>query len=164
VLIAGGDQGETGRHPVYLSSAEIYNPASGHFSSTGTMNAARSHNTATLLKNGRVLVVGGVNSAGPKAPLATAEVFDPTAGTWTVTGSMSTGRSDFTSTLLDDGRVLVAGGGDNSAEIYDPATGIFYPASFMTLPREFQTATLLRDTRVLMAGGNTDPMAEFFMP
>ena len=108
--------------------------------------------------------MGGVNLAGIAAPLATAELFDPNIGTWSETGSMSEGRSDFTATLLDDGRVLIAGGGDNTAELYDPAIGKFHPAANMVMPRESQTATLLQDTRVLMAGGNVGTLAEFYSP
>jgi hypothetical protein len=164
VLVAGGDQGYTGRNASILASAEVYDPFSGNFNFTGSMTDARSHFTATLLKNGRVLVVGGVNLAGLAAPLATAELFDPNTGTWSETGSMSEGRSDFTATLLDDGRVLIAGGGDNTAELYDPAIGKFHPAANMVMPRESQTATLLQDTRVLMAGGNTGTLAESYSP
>ena len=164
VLVAGGDQGYTGRNASVLASAEVYDPFSGNFNFTGSMTTARSHFTATLLKSGRVLAVGGVNLAGLTAPLATAELFDPSSGTWSETGSMAVGRSDFTATLLDDGRVLVAGGGDRSAELYDPSIGKFYPAAHMALPRESQTATLLQDTRVLMAGGNTGTLAEFYSP
>jgi hypothetical protein len=164
VLIAGGDQGYTGRYASILASAEVYDPFSGNFNFTGSMSDARSDFTATLLKNGRVLAVGGVNLAGVAAPLATAELYDPNSGTWSDTGSMAVGRSDFTATLPDDGRVLVAGGGDRSAELYDPSIGKFYSAAHMTMPRELQTATLLQDTRVLMAGGSTDTLAEFYSP
>ena len=124
VLIVGGDQGYTGRYASILASAELFDPFSGRFNFTGSMNGARSHFNATLLKDGRVLVVGGVNLAGLAAPLATAELYDSNIGTWSKTGSMAVGRSDFTATRLDDGRILVAGGGDSSAELYDPSTAI----------------------------------------
>ena len=77
---------------------------------------------------------------------------------------MAVGRSDFTATLLHDGRVLVAGGGDSSAELYDPSIGKFYTAAKMVMPRESQTATLLQDMRVLMTGGNIGTLAEFYSP
>jgi len=164
VLVAGGDQGYTGRSASILASAEVYDPFSGNFNFTGSMISPRSHFTATLLKSGRILVVGGVTLTGSAAPVATAELFDPTIGTWSETGSMTEGRSDFTATLLDDGRVLVAGGGDNSAELYDPSIGKFYKAPQMAMPRELHTATLLQDTRVLMAGGNAGTLAESYLP
>jgi hypothetical protein len=77
---------------------------------------------------------------------------------------MILGRSNFTATLLVDGRVLVAGGGDNSAELYDPATGTFILAAQMFMAREFQTATRLLDTRVLLTGGNGAMVSEFYTP
>ena len=79
-------------------------------------------------------------------------------GTWSPTGSMSTGRADFTLTQLCDGKVLVAGGSDasgtlSSAELYDPASGTWTPRSSMTTARASHSATLLPDCRVLVAGG-----------
>ena len=164
VLIAGGDQGYTGRYAAILDSAEIYDVYSGNFAFTAPMKSPRSHFTATLLTSGVVLVVGGASVAGANAPLASAEIFDPGRGTWTATGSMSEGRSDFTATLLQSGLVLVAGGGDDSAELYDPSTGRFSPAASMAVRRVEQTATLLADKRVLMTGGDSGTMAEFYAP
>jgi hypothetical protein len=164
VLIAGGDRGITGPNPLVLASAEIFNPSTGQFTQTGSMADPRSHFTATLLLNGRVLVVGGDSLTSTTGLLATAEIYDPGTGKWTATGSMTFGRSDFTATLLSDGRVLIAGCGDNSAELYSPATGTFRMAAPMLLPRELQTATLLKDSRVLIAGGNDSKLAELYLP
>lgn len=83
-------------------------------------------------------------------------------GTFTVTGSMLTGRAWHTATLLSNGKVLIAGGfsqvgltieGLSSAELYDPATGSFSATGSMSVPRVSHTATLLPDGRVLIAGG-----------
>ena len=164
VLIAGGDRGITGPNATILATAEIFNPSTGTFKRTAPMNYARTHFTATLLPNGKVLVVGGDSLTSGSGLLSSAEIYDPAAGKWTQTGSMTFGRSDFTATLLADGRVLVAGGGDSSAELYNPATGKFEMAAPMILPREFQTATLLNDTRVLLAGGNDAKLAELYWP
>ena len=164
VLIAGGDRGDTGRHQVVLASAEIFNPARGTFTKTGSMAYARSHFAAVLLQSGKVLVVGGISTTGGTGLLSTAELYNPANGQWTRTGSMILGRSNFTATLLVDGRVLVAGGGDNSAELYDPATGTFMLAAQMFMAREFQTATRLLDTRVLLTGGNGAMVSEFYTP
>jgi N-acetylneuraminic acid mutarotase len=159
VLIAGGG----------TAKAELYDPASGSFTTTGTMAAAREDATATLLPDGDVLVAGGSRGS---VQLNSAELYDPTRGTWALTGQMSVARSGQTATLLADGDVLVAGGGCNgqaygcdagsflstlkSAELYDPATGAWSATSSMKEGRQFFTATLLPDGKVLVAGGFND--------
>jgi hypothetical protein len=166
VLIAGGDQGISKKSRIIVAGAEIFDPATGRFSQAASMHYGRSHFELVLLSNGSVLAIGGL-STGVYAGISTsAEIYDPNANTWTVTGPMSIGRSDFSATLLADGRVLVAGGGDNSSEIFDPSTATFQMAHDMLNARVSQTATLLADTRVLMAGGNVagDTAAEFYDP
>jgi hypothetical protein len=159
VLIAGDfeDFGER---------AELYNPAARTFATTGSMTAARCSHTATLLPNGTVLIASGFNSgiSGIAASAAaSAELYDPAAGTFTPTGSMTGARSGHTATLLLNGTVLIAGGyipvGDGiaaSAELYDPAAGAFTPTGSMTEARSQHTATLLLNGKVLMAGGKRD--------
>ena len=142
------------------------NCLNGRWVFTGTLNVARSWHTATLLRDGRVLVAGGRDDT----LLASAELYDPATGQWTVTGSMSIPRAMHTATLLADGRVLVAGGSTSNqppdfgvsatAEIYDPATGTWSPTGSMAARRFWYAATLLRDGRVLVAGGaNPDNVA-----
>lgn len=100
----------------------------GTFVPTGNMTIARGSHTATLLKDGRVLLTGGVNASyGYAGSAGSAELYDPSSGTFTATGNMTTNRAGHTATLLSDGRVLVAGEytGDDTAELYDPATGLF---------------------------------------
>jgi hypothetical protein len=123
---------------------------------TGSLNYVRADHTATLLSDGRVLVAGGVNydNGGSLVPIA--ELYDPATGSWTLTGSLNTGRYDHTATLLTNGKVLVAGGGYGplaSAELYDPATGNWTFTGSLNEAREFHTATLLPDGKVLVAGG-----------
>jgi N-acetylneuraminic acid mutarotase len=136
--------------------------AAGSWTSTGSLQTARSDHTATLLSNGRVLVAGGSTHGGPGGALASAELYNPATGTWTATGSMQAARWEYTATLLPTGRVLVVGGRDNgvtaqsSAELYDPATGTWTATSSMQTARFFHTATLLPNGRVLVAGGWND--------
>jgi WD40 repeat protein len=155
VLIAGGNYGYLVNRTA-LDTAELYDPATGEFSNTGSMTQARTGHTATLLPDGRVLIAGG---EGNGDPVATAEIYDPGLGTFSPTGSMSHARTQHTATMLPDGSVLMAGGDDNmvralaSAELYEPQTGKFKPTGSMVQARGVHTATLLPGGRVLLAGG-----------
>lgn len=172
VLVAGGGKSGT--------AAQLYDPGSGRWIATGSMTIARSgpdtssgntgEYTATLLRDGRVLVAGGATAAQPGKLLANAELYDPSTGRWTATGSMIHPRANHTATLLPDGNVLVAGGSKppnlsgpeepsmtlDSAEIYDPQRGTWTSTESMPVPRAFHTATLLSDGTVLVAGGGSD--------
>ncbi|MGD0247541.1 MAG: kelch repeat-containing protein [Candidatus Limnocylindrales bacterium] len=145
--------------PFYRPSAELYDPASGRFKPAGPMSTYRDNATATLLNDGRVLIVGGNDEGG--FSLASAELYDPAVNAFSATGT-TLARSGQTATWLPGGRVLVAGGGDGtrtpaaSAEIYDPASGRFSATGSMGMARRAQTATLLGDGRVLIAGGEAD--------
>ncbi len=152
VLVAGGQPGASG----VLASAELYDPATGHWGATGSLATARVYGSATLLPNGKVLVVGGQNTSGN---LASAELYDPGTGLWSATGSLASARYNHTATLLPNGKVLVAGGFGNfgllaSAELYDPATGLWSATGSLTTARQFPTATLLLNGKVLVAGGS----------
>jgi WD40 repeat protein len=178
VLITGGFNGTA-----VLATAELFDPTTGTFSPTGSMTTVRFSHTATLLADGKVLITGGSDNlaalsfhdlqpaslhAKGKAhaadgsvssyDLATAELYDPSTGTFTATGSMSEVRTEHTATLLANGKVLVAGGtADNVAEIYDPAAGTFSTTGDLVVGGRWGcTATLLQDGTVLIAGGRDD--------
>src|SRR5713101_5225121 len=158
VLVAGGaDYNWNG-----YASAELYNPFTGKWTFTGSMNSPRLYHTATLLPNGQVLVVGGSsNLAGwPPPALASAELYNPSTGTWTTTGSLKTGRWGHIAVLLTNGKVVVVGGEipngayTPSAELYDPSTGKWATTGSLNDPRAVFTLTLLSNGQVLVAGGN----------
>ncbi len=148
-----------------VGAAELYDPGSRTFRLAAPVVTERYGYTAALLEDGRVLIVGGVGPKSDEDFLASAEIYDPTTGKFTATGSMHTAREDATATLLADGRVLIAGGDQGvcgacgyinilaSAEIYDPATGRFSAIGSMTTARTWHTATALADGRVLISGG-----------
>ncbi len=142
------------------------------FKSTGAMGAARTKHTATLLKDGTVLVAGGVS-------FSSAEIYDPTTGKFTPTaGSMSVARYSHTATLLAGGKVLITGGGGlngdpvlATAELFDPSTGMFAQTTGnMSVARTAHDATLLSDGKVLITGGGSttadvfDPSIGIFTP
>ena len=155
VLIVGGDS-----YYGDVSSAEIYDPATGIFKATGSMREARENHTATLLSNDKVLIAGGWYNEEEDS-LSGAELYDPATGIFMTTGSMLTARYGHTATLLPNGKVLIAGGyggygEDNwlsSLELYNPVTGIFTPVGNMTTARDGHTATLLSNGKVLITGG-----------
>jgi IPT/TIG domain/Galactose oxidase, central domain len=168
VLIAGGSNGwtedwdEAGQNDV-----ELYSPAIGSFTTTVTMAFGRSRAAATLLSNGKVLLTGGEGTGFDQPPvLASAELYDPATSTFASAGSMANARMAHTATLLPNGKVLIAGGGNAGgwgfpvfgdaaapAELYDPSTNAFSPTGSMGIARFAHTATLLPSGKVLIAGG-----------
>jgi hypothetical protein len=163
VLVAGGNMPIVGGGTAITGSAELYDPAAGTWSLTGSLTTARSGHTATLLANGKILVSGG-HASGAGGATASAELYDPVAGTWSPTGDLSSPRYDRPATLLPNGKVLVAGGygpgGDTAtAELYDPVAGTWSSTGNLATARWFHTATLLPNGMVLVAGGFTLPNA-----
>jgi hypothetical protein len=175
-------------HAPVLASAELYDPTTGKFTPTGSMSVARSDASATLLPDGRVLMAGGygcvarscrLDIAHGEYPLASAELYDPTTGKFTRTGSMSVARSDAASMLLPDGRVLILLGGSKLAELYDPTTGKFTrdgslqndyldasPKGRYVGAGSYSSAALLANGKVLVLGPTVadGPAAELFDP
>lgn len=159
VLIAGGYAVLAG-YPVW-SSAELYDPASHTFSATGDMTTPRYGHTATLLPDGRVLITGGASSINfdisSYPSQASAELYDPSSGTFTAAGSMTVARISHSATLLNNGEVLIVGGVDaqgQTTELYDPVKGAFSATGSMRANGGGHIATLLSNGKVLVEGGD----------
>jgi hypothetical protein len=124
VLIAGG------RSPNdrTLAAAEVYNPGPGTFSTVGAMAESRQQQTATLLPDGRVLIAGGYTQDGLSwNVLSSTEIYDPGSGQFSSSGSMGSARQEAVSALLDDGRVLIAGGtGIGTADLIELNSAVLY--------------------------------------
>jgi N-acetylneuraminic acid mutarotase len=154
VLVAGGTIG-TSSAGGGLASAEIFNPATGAWTATGSMSQGRTDHTATLLPGGEVLVAGG-QGAGDDV----AELYDPATGSWSATGRLNQARYRHAALLLADGQVMVVGGVGSSgadlasAEVFNPATDTWTTVASMNVARAFAAATLLPGGEVLIAGGN----------
>jgi hypothetical protein len=185
VLIAGGSDYtcDLSGCPA-VATAELYDPATHTFTATGSMAWTRLGASATLLSDGRVLVVGGYGCLASKCKddhghsnwTATAEVYDPASGQFTLTGSMSTPRCWANATLLADGRVLMLNGGSQLAEAYDSSAGKF--SKIGSLRNGYDgtdainaicpgtgTATLLPNGKVLVVGQDgLGAAAELFDP
>ncbi|XXX77105.1 kelch repeat-containing protein [Sorangium sp. So ce134] len=160
-LMRGGQVLVTGGHgwpdplddaTVPLDSAELYDPKYGTWTVVAPMHSPRVAHTATLLPDGKVLVVGGSYSE----PGDDAEVYDPVSDTWTLTGPTNYWRVGHAAALLPSGKVLTAGGSDDhsgrSVEVYDPATNTWAPDVFTKHEHKAVTATRLETGQVLIAG------------
>jgi len=156
VLLAGGRDLSVQA----TNETELFDPQSGAWTVAASMHMPRHLATATLLQDGRVLVVGGyvcLNQTG--CSTKTAEIYNPIANTWSVVAPMSADRGRHDAILLHDGRVLVAGGGSDTpgasgtAEIYNPATGIWQSATPMPHSRLGLKLAGLPNGTVLAIGG-----------
>src|SRR6184192_830305 len=166
VLITGGSNA-TGT----LNSAEIFDPSTGTFSAvSGRLNMARARHTATLLSSGKVLIAGGdvtptlVDPNGTDVT-GTAEIFDPSAGTFGDLVLLQRSRSGHTATLFSNDTVWLAGGGNNAIESFDASAGAFTLSdTTMTAVRSGHDAISLSDTRLLFFGGDTGHTIDEFNP
>lgn len=164
VLVAGG-RGIDGT--VELDSVELYEPKNNRWVAGPKLAAGRSGHTATLLSDGRVLVTGGTthetSADGNRfVALQSVELFDPKANHWSEGAPMAQARNWHTATLLDDGRVLVAGGAREqkshlaTVELYDPATNRWSAAPALNQSRCLHQAVKLTDGSVLVIGGRSN--------
>jgi hypothetical protein len=154
VLVAGG-QNTSG----YLPNAELFDPATGIWTPTGSLNGARVWHTATLLPNGKVLAAAGYRSAY----LNSAELFDPATGSWSTNSPLITSREYQSATLLPNGKVLIVGGNGstaatNSVELFD--VGLNFTAASqpriasLTSPLSLGSALAISGSGFRGLGGN----------
>lgn len=166
VLTVGGHRRVNFGAIVYLAEAEIFDPGSGVWTTTGSMSVKRSDHAATLLMDGRVLVTGGTlyDAIDGEWALRHVEIYDPATGMWTRTGDLQVERDSHSAVLLADGRVLIAGGVQESlhkeilVEVIDPSGG---PVTVVSDPKRgfnllsIDTVTSLEDGTVLVTGNNS---------
>ncbi|MFD6974757.1 Kelch repeat-containing protein [Streptomyces sp. NPDC059949] len=168
VLVSGGYSGPPAFPVRPLATAEVYDPVTGHWTDTAPMGQPRCAHSATVLADGRVLVVGGSDrrSGDSERSLTSAEVFDPAGGgRWSATGDLADGRAHHPAVALADGSVLVAGGWTATSrdvsggvalahcERYDPGSGTWAPTAGLASPRTAHQLTPLPDGSVLATGG-----------
>ncbi len=172
LLVAGGSGREIvdDERPFWsrqdLATVEIYDPGSGQWSAASSMRIARQGARAALLRDGRVLVIGGASGF---SVIGDAELYDSSSDRWERAASMSVPRRFHTATLLADGRVLVVGGeatetAYSSAEVYDPETDSWTATADMARPRSGHAALLLEDGRVMVVGGSDLGLSEALGP
>ena len=161
VLVATGSDGPP-TCTRYLNSAELYNPATGQWTYTGSTLVPRESATAIRLADGRVLLAGGYNGSGPgctDADPVDTEIYAPASGQWSFAGNLPHGWVGGTMVLLPDHRVLMVDGSQQGsppfaeAVIFNPATNQWSEAAAPILPRSGAAATLLPDGNVLVSQG-----------
>ncbi|QDU69106.1 Kelch repeat-containing protein [Engelhardtia mirabilis] len=167
VLLAGGGGVDSFGATVPGNLLYLFDPQDqGFTTSSAVMSTERAAHTATLLGDGRVLLLGGSDAAA--APLASGEIYDPVTNTLSPIANMPTPRLLHTATLLNDGRVFVAGGASgfdladplaglnnvlNSTIVYNPVANNWSAGPNFPNPRGGHRATKLNDGRVLLTGG-----------
>ena len=175
VLVVGGQSftlRDGGLFPNQSLGAEVYDPVTNHWSATAPMLRDHVGQSATLLRDGRVLVAGGGDGFTPSS---SAEIYDPNKDRWSAAASMTTNREGHTATLLPSGNVLVTGGvapdpqtlvivAPSSAEVYDPLANRWSTIASMAEARDEYTATLLSNGRLLVVGGTGQSRAEVYDP
>ncbi|WP_245589404.1 Kelch repeat-containing protein [Amycolatopsis balhimycina] len=186
VLAAGGAHGHPSSRPWAQASAEIYDPATGTWTATGSLHQSRLVHSATLLPDGRVLVAGGSTDQPPHfadVETTTAEIYDPATGTWAQAAPMIHARASFPAVRTPDGHVMAIGGsidtgsdvaGITFCETYDPTAGTWTPADPIGTPAQGSNSGLARvhaqavtldDGSILLTGGHQGgPLLWTFSP
>ncbi len=157
------------------NTAELYNESNDTWTTTPNMNQARWGYASSVLSDGKVLVTGGDSDTAGNNKLASTEIYDPIANTWTTKASMSAGRTSHQQVTFTDSngnsKVMVIGGTSSSAtrlattEIYDPSTDTWSSGQSLTYARTSFSAVLLHDGRILVVGGEaTNTHSEVYNP
>ena len=172
VLVAGGNVASGASEAIVTNVVERYDPRTNRWSTAAPLAVTRLAHTATLLRDGRVLVAGGLSSGAQPGPIrvptvsASAELYDPAADRWTPAASMTDQwRSECctqTASSLPDGRVLITGTYQPRAQVYDPAADRWTPTGSMTTARARYSVTPLPDGRVLAVGGDAFSSGECY--
>jgi hypothetical protein len=167
VLVVGGRQvtwdASNNIHTATLRSVELFDSTTATWTTGPALHEARSGHTATLLGDGRVLVLGGFSESAPGGVVRSAELYSPAANSWTVIDA-PLGAADHSATLLRDGRVLVVGWqpdspGADAWAIFDPASATWTVPTLSDLVLPLHSAVALSDGTVLAAGG-THPVGD----
>jgi hypothetical protein len=172
VLVAGGITTSDGRSTI--STAELFDPTTGKWTRTASMNVGRNSHTATLMLDGRVLVAGGNDKTGNA--LSSAEIYDPLLEQWTLTGTMNAPRATHAAALIetgiDTGKVIVIAGSSQcascepnlSTEIYDPSSAAWTKTADLHVARYYTlsngTATIPDGSIMTVGGGTCCPYGE----
>ena len=158
VLVIGGISASDYSGDTSTSSCELFDGNTWSF--TGSLQTSRASHHTIVLNTGDVLVIGGTRSEPySEEILASCELYNPSSGLWTVTGSMNVTRKRFKAVLLSDGKVLIMGGYStastalSSCEVYDPATGLWTVIASLNVARFTHSAVKLSDGKILVAGG-----------
>ncbi|WII70535.1 kelch repeat-containing protein [Bdellovibrio sp. 22V] len=159
LVILGGLPGTNYNSPV--TTPEKLDISGFLWKSEASLSIARFIPTAALLKNGKVLVAGGVYTSPSLGYPVTTEIFDPVTNTWSTGADSTAPRARATATVLQNGKVLVVGGQDsanilNTTDIYDPDSNTWTAGPLLTKARSGHTATLLPNGKVLVLGGTGD--------
>ncbi len=150
-----------------ITATYLYHPATGTWTQSASLSAARRRYATVLLPDGRVMISGGIGGNSPLG-LAIVEFYNPTTGSWSSGAKMSTTRTSPSACVLTDGKVLVAGGDDSltridnsTADIYDPATNIWTPMGSIFPTTPLTSSHLLADGRVLLCDDETKTVQIF---
>lgn len=155
VLVTGGRTSYN--NYTALNSAEIYNPITNQWLSMPPMASNRVGHTATLLDDGRVIVIGG---AYDNSITSAVEIFDPNSGQWVKSANLNKARTRHLAQLLPNSKILIAAGSDgiysyvNITEIYDPYTGISTNVSGFPGPMEGELKSVLLSTNTVLCASS----------